>query len=329
MRTATCLVLLVPALLAAQAPVAELDTAVVRIGERMVITLRMDLPPGGVQWPVVTDTLARHIEVLHAGPVDTIDQGEVRTLRQRIAITSFDTGHWAVPPFRFEVGGTLPTGQAGLPTGQVGLPTGQAVALETRPLLGEVRPMPLDSTLVPRPPQGIIDPPVSTAWLVRHYGPWAAAALALVVLLVSAVRRLRQRRPSAPAPAPAPAQEPPHVRALAGLRAVEAERLWQDGHHKEHHDRITDLLRAYIEERYQVPALERTTSELVQELRTSALPAEQQRSLHGMLTLADMVKFAKLVPAPTENEALLRDAVRFVESTAPPLSIAPDHAPRP
>lgn len=297
--------ILAPALLAAQTPVAELDTAVVRVGERMVLTLRMEAVPG-VQWPVVADTLNRHVEVVRAGAVDTITADEVTTLRQRIAITSFDTGHWAIPPFRFQLGTTT---------------------VETKPLLVEVRAMPVDTTGTLRPIHGIIDPPVSAAWLLRHYGPWVAGVAVLAGLLVLLITYLRRRKPAV-VQAPVAVEEPLHVRTLAALRAVEGEHLWQVGRHKEYHARITDLLRAYIEGRYQVPALERTTAELMQELSTSAMPLEQQRALHGMLSLADMVKFAKLNPAPTEHEAMLRNAIRLVESTIPPLSIAPDHAPR-
>jgi hypothetical protein len=304
MRRVACTMGMVPALLAAQGPVAHLDTAVARIGERMVLTLEWSDAPSGVVWPVVGDTLTRQIEVVQAGAVDTVMITGSPTLRQRIAITAFDTGHWAIPPFQFRVGDQ---------------------AMETRPLLVEVRAMPLDAPARPRAVHGIIDPPMGPGHLLRRYGPWGLALAAGVALVLGLLRWLRRRRPVAEA-APVAVAEPPHVRVLAALRAVEGEHLWQSGRHKEYHARVTDLLRAYIEERYAVPALERTTRELMQELSTSAMPLEQQRSLQHMLELADMVKFARFVPAPTENESLMRHAVRLVEATVPAHSIAPEHA---
>lgn len=304
MRWIACTMGMVPALLAAQGPVAHLDTAVARIGERMVLTLEWSDAPSGVVWPVVGDTLTRQIEVVQAGAVDTVMITGSPTLRQRIAITSFDTGHWAIPPFPFRVGDQ---------------------AMETRPLLVEVRAMPLDSPARPRDVHGIIDPPMGPGYLLRHYAPWVLAALALGVIIMGLLWWLRRRRAVEEAVPPA-VVEPPHVRVLAALRAIDEERLWQNGRHKEYHARVTDLLRGYIEERYAVPALERTTRELMQELSTSAMPAEQQRSLQHMLELADMVKFARFVPTPAENGSLMRHAVRLVEATAPAHSIAPDHA---
>jgi hypothetical protein len=101
------------------------------------------------------------------------------------------------------------------------------------------------------------------------------------------------------------------------MRALEDQRLWQQGDHKAYHSKLTDILRGYIEERYQVPALESTTDELIKELRVSSLPTEQRDRLENMLRLADLVKFAKTLPSPQENEQMMAGGIQFVETTAP------------
>ncbi|MBK6343000.1 MAG: hypothetical protein IPF41_10550 [Flavobacteriales bacterium] len=128
-----------------------------------------------------------------------------------------------------------------------------------------------------------------------------------------------------------PVADPPHAQGagaregsthgLAPARArcarcTGAGALWQQGQHKAYQSRLTDLLRGYIEARYQVPALERTTDELMHELRVRPLEKRAQVLLGNMLHNADMVKFAKALPSPQENEQLMASARRFVMATA-------------
>jgi hypothetical protein len=111
---------------------------------------------------------------------------------------------------------------------------------------------------------------------------------------------------------------PVHERFLKQLDELEGRRLWQQGEHKTFHSRVTDIMRGYLEERFKVPALERTTDDLLLELRTSPIPPELQQQLVNMLRLADLVKFAKAVPSPTENERMLAGAREFIKATSTP-----------
>ena len=140
--------------------------------------------------------------------------------------------------------------------------------------------------------------------------------------MILLVRRLRRKQPLVQAPV---IELPLHERVLQQLAALDKERVWQQGDHKAYQSRLTDLLRGYIEERYQVPALESTTDELLHELRVSPLNTDQQNLLGNMLRLADLVKFAKALPSPQENEQMMANALRFVQETAAPTT---DHAPR-
>jgi hypothetical protein len=63
--------------------------------------------------------------------------------------------------------------------------------------------------------------------------------------------------------------------------------------------------------------LERTTDDLLLELRTSPISPDLQQQLANMLRLADLVKFAKAVPSPTENERMLAGAREFIQATIP------------
>ena len=298
MRSIGILLLLWPILAQAQVPSASLDTAVLRLGEQVELLLSIDLPtdaPAGmVNWPVFGDTLINQLEVVRKGPVDSVQDAAGLHLTQRIFLTSFDTGHWAIPPFTFVVSGS---------------------PQETRPLLIEVRSVALDDPMVQRPAKTIYEVPFSIGYWIRAHLVELLAGLGALVLIIAGLFYLTRKRKTVPAPVVEAPMEPVHLRTLRSLRELDASRLWQQGEHKAYHSRITDLLRSYIEERYQVPAMESSTDELIQELGVSPMNNEQRTHLENMLRLADLVKFAKAKPTPAENEQMMAGAIRFVEAT--------------
>jgi len=303
MRLITAILLLFPLTMFGQSANTvvgvDLDTTVMRIGEQVQLKIHVAYVQNAVKsivWPVIGDTLDSHVEVVHDSGVDTVS-GEDALVRQvrTLTLTSFDTGFWAVPPFRFIVDG--------------------ATLESTAPLL-EVRATELDSSLVLRDIKDIIVLPFSTAYWLREHWVWSAAGGAALAILATVLYLvLRKRRPTTRNEAPTVALAL-HVRILRALDILDKERVWQQGDHKGYHSRITDLLRAYIEERYRLPALESTTDELVKELRVSPLSSDQRSQLENVLRLADMVKFAKALPSPQENEQMMAFSQRFVQETA-------------
>lgn len=287
----------------------RLDSTVIRIGEQVDVRINVVLGPA-VDWPAIGDTLTAHVEVVHDHGVDTADvEGVTRQVR-RLSITSFDTGFWAIPPFRLRVGG---------------------YDVETEALLLQVRGVPLDSTMVLRDIHGIVPTPFDLGIWLEDNRAWIAGGLAALALVAGAILWWRKRPRTAATPGPVVVEVAMHDKALRALAALEQERLWQQGLHKEYQSRLTDVLRTYIEQRYQVPAMEHPTDELLQDLRVSALQADQHTMLANMLRMADMVKFAKALPSPQENEQLMASAVRFVQGTrlrddAPAGTSTNDHA---
>lgn len=280
---------------------ATLDRDSILIGEQVVLTLEVDPDGLPVTWPVIGDTLAPHIEVVGDSGLDTLQTDAsggptgVRVVRQ-LLLTSFDTGYWAVPSLRFRIG---------------------MQDLESKAFLVHVQGVELDSAATPKDIKPIHELPFSMLWWLRENWIWGAGggAIALAVIaLILLVRRARRKAPAAEVEAP---PVPLHERVLMQLEALDKERVWQQGDHKGYQSRLTDLLRGYIEERYRVPALERTTDELLHELRVSPLSMEQQSLIGNLLRLADMVKFAKALPSPQENEQMMVSAVRFIHETVP------------
>lgn len=110
---------------------------------------------------------------------------------------------------------------------------------------------------------------------------------------------------------------PIHEEFLALLDAIKAKQLWLNGNIKQHHIEITDAIRNYIAKRYGINALELTSSQTLNLLKREKIATEQKEKLKILLTLSDLVKFAKEQPTPEENERLIDDAKAFVISTKP------------
>jgi hypothetical protein len=110
---------------------------------------------------------------------------------------------------------------------------------------------------------------------------------------------------------------PPHELALQKLDEVEKEALWKSGKEKEYHSKISEILREYIESRFNVNALEQTTSEIIRNLRYTNIHQKDKDNLYKVLFLADMVKYAKEKPLPDENIQSLELARQFILNTKP------------
>lgn len=276
---------------------AKLERDSIRIGEQTVLLLELDADGLPVAWPVFGDTLAAEVELISDEGIDTLsaDGPAGERIMRRLVITSFEPGDRIVPAFRFRIG---------------------EQELLTEPLTLHVGGVELGDNATPKDIKPIRELPFSLSWWIQKHLAWVlggCATIIAIVLLTLLLRRVRRATPAVEAPVP---QEPLHVRILRELEVLEKERVWQQGDHKGYQSRLTDLLRSYIEERYQVPALERTTDELMHELRVSPLSVEQQNLIGNILRLADLVKFAKVLPAPQENEQMMASALRFVRETA-------------
>jgi hypothetical protein len=104
--------------------------------------------------------------------------------------------------------------------------------------------------------------------------------------------------------------------ALEKLDVIREEKIWQVGQVKEYHTQLTDVVREYIARRFEVSSAEQTSDETLSAMRP--LLKEQKdlyEQLRKMLTLADLVKFAKWNTTPDENELSLRSAYTFVKET--------------
>ena len=101
-----------------------------------------------------------------------------------------------------------------------------------------------------------------------------------------------------------------------GLDKLKEEHLWQSGELKAYHSRLTDIVREYIEHRFQIHTLERTSDEVLDSFKNAGLSNKIPfESLQQLLYQADRVKFAKGKPQPEDNVRSLEQAYDFVKQT--------------
>lgn len=101
------------------------------------------------------------------------------------------------------------------------------------------------------------------------------------------------------------------------IEEVKAKQLWLKNRVKDHHSEITDTIREYLEKRYEISALELTSTQTMEMMRMVNLSSTQKENLRLLLNLADLVKFAKEQPSNQENERLIEVAKEFILATKP------------
>ena len=137
---------------------------------------------------------------------------------------------------------------------------------------------------------------------------WTAGILFALALIVTAliVWISRQKRRAIIPPVP------PHVRARQKIDAA----LLLIGDPRVFCIAVSDAVRIYLEERFNLRAPERTTEEFLRDLqKTSALTAQQKQSLGEFLEQCDLVKFARFEPPESLLRELHESALRLVHET--------------
>lgn len=143
--------------------------------------------------------------------------------------------------------------------------------------------------------------------------------IALSVLLTALIVWLRCRsRKAAPV-----VRMPAHEIAYLQLERLVADKLPEQGLIKEFYQRISDILRHYIENRFGLHAPEQTTEEFLAALGADATLASSHKSLlKNFLQHCDLVKFAKHEPTTEDIQQTFNSGKNFIaetrETQAPP-----------
>lgn len=154
----------------------------------------------------------------------------------------------------------------------------------------------------------------SSNWL--DYWPWLVGGLVLLLILRRLLRRKKKVAPPAVAVAmPTPPPAPIHAEALQKITLLEQKRLWEKDQIKEYYAELSLIVREYLEKRYGVPALESTTMEIEQLLKTTDFPRVLNLAIQDLLSKADLAKYAQASPPAAFHEKAIEKARAMIQET--------------
>ena len=278
---------------------ATLDSTTLFIGDQTDLHLRAIGEVGEqVSMPVLDKELIPGVEIVDRTIVDTLSLKDGRVqYDQYLTVTSFEDSLFYIAPLPF-VSGDDTVWSDGL-------------------TLNVVQPFEMDTTdMAITDIKGVYKAPVWWWGIFR----WVLLAVLLAGVGVAGYylitylqrRKLEEAGNEVVTEPLRPAEEV----ALEKLDAIKEKKIWQQGQVKEYYTQLTDVVREYIARRFEVSSVEQTSDETLRDIR----PLLSERKdlydqLRKMLTLADLVKFAKWSTTPDENELSLRNAYTFVKET--------------
>ena len=278
---------------------AKLDKSSMMMGDQTVLHLSATLPLKDlIDFPALTDTLSSKVQIAKIGKTDTIadkNNPALHTITRHYTITSFDPGLQMVPSFIFKSkAGDFSTNALPLQVNAVKVDTTKGVYDIKEPLA------------------------VKYSWMdwIRDNGMVLGLGVLAVLILSGMIWYFTKKRKVKPVVnIPAKPKIPAHQLALEKLHALNAQKLWQQDEIKRYYSELTDIVREYLEKRYQIHAMEQTTEEIFKSLKHRNILGVEKDKLKQVLVLADLVKFAKEKPLSTENEQSMDYAISFVKNT--------------
>jgi len=155
--------------------------------------------------------------------------------------------------------------------------------------------------------------PLKDQWVApKSYWKWVAGAVLLLAAAAVLAWWLRRRARRVEVVPPEPKLPADYV-ALTELSRIEKMNLLRSGEFKRYYTLVTDAVRRYLEERFGVDAMERTTVELLEELDGRGRRVDM---LGDLLCEADLVKFAKHTPTVESGSSAMASAREIVAKTA-------------
>ena len=109
--------------------------------------------------------------------------------------------------------------------------------------------------------------------------------------------------------------EPPEIIALNALYLLKKDEPWLHNRVKYYYIRLTEIVRIYIGQKFHVMALEQTSDEIICSLKNTTCNPDAINILERILWIADLVKFAKVVPDRNENVLKIDQAIDFVNKS--------------
>ena len=258
---------------------AMVDKNRILIGEPVSLTIEVQVPENEPIRFVSIDSIA-HFEWLDEPVIDTQSNSSGTLLRAVYRITSFDSGHWVIPPF--ELSGGLKT---------------DSISMDV-----------VFSDFDPKAPYHDIKDILEADPEKKKEEWWWYAAGGGLLLLLILLFVLRRKKPAKMELKPEFIVSP-YDEAIEGLQKLQAGKVDV----KVFHTRLADIFRMYLFRKKGILSLQKTTDDLVLQTGNLGLKKEEFDELAQALRLGDFVKFAKFVPATNDTEKSFDSIKKSIE----------------
>lgn len=265
----------------------KLDTNIIRIGEQISVNITAEFEVDeNIIWPAFNDTITKGIEIIEIGEIDSVKIENKLKLSQNFIITAFDSGTYYISPI------TLNENK------------------KTEGFVLNVQTIDTGEDITIKDIKTNIDAPY--AW--SDIWPFLLGILLLGLIyflfkkyIFNKKEKVKTIKPEAVIPA--------DIVALNSLTALDKKELWQEGKIKEYHSEISEILRSYLENKFQILALELPTFDIIRDLENKDISSDDLQILSTLLKRADLVKFAKSKPPDVDNIQSMEQSVIFVNNT--------------
>jgi len=273
----------------------SLSSSTILLGQQTEFTVELSLPRelGLNGWFNYPDTF-NHLEILKRQKMDTVTQNDNILYRQKMVITGFDSGRWVIPSMSVDV-------------------AGKKVKTDTLSLF--IMPVSLKDSSYHDIKEIIPVPELKTPWWY-----WILGAITLAVLVAAALYFLKRKKPLIPQAKEDKIKLSPYEQARQSLVQLKKEQWPENGEWKKYYSELQDILRVYVQRRYGVGALQKTTSELLIQLRGAGITEDPLSRIAESLRIGDAVKFAKYEPGVTvaaESFDIISNAIENLERIKP------------
>lgn len=278
---------------------ATIEKDSILIGDQLNLRLEVKTTKNTrISWPTFSEELSSGIELMSIQPIDTIQhEGDTISYIQDLSITSFDTGFYEIPGFNFSCFNQVDT---------------SFYKSISNPLFLRVLTVEVDTTQAFKPIKGPIEQSYTFAEALPMIGGFILLLVAAFAVYYFFIRKKNEPLFTAKAKARIPA----HISALNNLETLKTKKLWQDGRFKDFYTELTDIFRVYLDERFEVDALEMTSDEIRESIESiKEIDKKLYLKISETLSTSDLVKFAKTIPIPEENEKSISIMESFVKET--------------
>lgn len=260
-----------------------IDSTQIKIGSQFNLTIKANVTSKDkVVFPEAQ--FFGPVEVLESYAVDSIKNNDKLELIKKYGLTQFDSGRYVIPALQVIINNkALQTDSFAITVNPVIVDTLKQQMYDIKSII-------------------TVEQPTNYFWLYVLLGIVGILIIGFIVYYLIKKKQIKNNE----------ADEilfaSPIEKALSQLQNLEGKELWQKGETKAYYSELTDITRYYLEEAVEIPAMESTSNELFDTLKTTIKKKKIKLSqdildkFKKVMANADLVKFAKSKPLDFEIE---------------------------